>query len=194
MDHGRFLPARLRPGPEPWSWKRSPFPKTATASAGRFETGNGPTDGRGVFGDSYRLGYRGSLPANFRLVMEQSYRVASDPVYDAVLLTGPHTTPLPASLQAKNRVTYAADYPDLTILLQTNDGRGGWRFLSSDRSNRISIAPPSGPFLFLTVVDEVAAVTQGGGVDDDDGQVGHQKPPSTGRPERCQAVVPPVTE
>ncbi len=46
----------------------------------------------------------------------------------------------------------------------------------------------------LAVVDEVAAVSQGGGVDDDDGQVGHQKPPSTGRPERCQAVVPPVTE
>lgn len=142
MDHGRFLPGATPARAGTVVVEEVTFPVDSHGVSGAFQTGNGPTDSRGVFADSYRLGYRGSLPADFRLVMEQTYRVASDPVYDAVLLTGPHATPLPSSLQAKNRVTYAADYPDLTILLQTNDGRGGWRFLWSDRSNRISIAPP----------------------------------------------------
>ena len=48
----------------------------------------------------------------------------------------------------------------------------------------------------LAVVDEVAAVAQGGRLDRDDGEVvaAHRSPPSTGRPERAQAVVPPVTD
>jgi hypothetical protein len=142
MDHGRFL-AGAAPAPSGTRVVESvTYPEDNYGVSQAFRTGNGPTDGRGVFGDSYRLGSRVSLPADFRLVMEQTYRVASDPVYDAVLLAGPHTTPVQSSLQAKNRVTYEADYPNLKILLQTNDGRGGWRFLWSDRSSRVTIERP----------------------------------------------------
>jgi hypothetical protein len=142
MDHGRFLPGAAPARAGTLVVEAVTFPVDSHGVSGAFRTGNGPTDQRGVFGDSYRLGYRGSLPADFRLVMEQTYRVGSDPVYDAVQLAGPHTTPIQSTLQARNRVTYEADYPNLKILLQTNDGRGGWRFLWSDRSSQISIAPP----------------------------------------------------
>lgn len=142
MDHNRFLPGAAPAPAGTVVVEAVSFPVDTHGVSGAFQTGNGPTDGRGVFGDSYRLGYRGSLPADFRLVMEQSYRVGTDPVYDAVLLAAPHSTPVQPTLQAKNRVTYEADYPNLRILLQTNDGRGGWRYLWSDRSSQVSIARP----------------------------------------------------
>lgn len=144
MDHHRRLAGAV-PAPMGTVVSESvAFPEDPYNVQQAFAIGQGPTDRRGVFADSYRLGYRGSLPADFKLVMEQTYSVRSDAVFDAVLLARPGrpSGPPPATMQAKNRVTYEADYPNLRILLQSSDGAGGWRYQWSDSSTRVSIARP----------------------------------------------------
>src|SRR5215470_3297347 len=91
---------------------------------------------------------RNILPGDFRLVIEQTYAVRNEPVCDAVrLAAGPVPASPPPALHLRNRVTYEAEYPGFKILLQSSDGRGGWRCLWSDHSNRIRVEAPPPPSL-----------------------------------------------
>ena len=138
MDHGRSLAGAVPAPAGTIVIETVTFPVDTHGAQEAFRTGNGPTDRRGIFQDSYRFGFRGSLPADFRLVMEQTYRVSTDPVYDAVGLAAGGAPPS----VTKNQVAYEADYPNFKIILRTSDGRGGWRLLWSDRSDRVRIAAP----------------------------------------------------
>jgi len=113
-----------------------------------FRSGSGLTDRNGIFADVYTFDYRNILPGDFRLVIEQTYAVRNEPVCDAVrLAAGPVPASPPPTLHLRNRVTYEAEYPGFKILLQSSDGRGGWRCLWSDHSNRIRVEAPPPPSL-----------------------------------------------
>jgi hypothetical protein len=53
----------------------------------------------------------------------------------------------PEALRFKNRVTFEAEYPEFKVLLQTSDGREGWRYVWGDRTDAIRVDPPPRPVL-----------------------------------------------
>jgi hypothetical protein len=114
-----------------------------------FRSGTGSTDRVGVFADVYAFDYRDVLPGDFRLVMEQTYAVRGEPVCDAIRLAaaGRVSGRPTEALHLRNRVTYEADHPEFKVLLHTADGRGGWRLLWSNHSNRIRVEAPPRPSL-----------------------------------------------
>jgi hypothetical protein len=113
-----------------------------------FRHGPGVTDRTGIFQDNYLISYPRNLPFDFRFVFEQTYSVRSEAVLDASRLTA---TPRagPELQRFRNRVTFASEHPEFKVLLQTSDGRGGWRYVWGDRTGAIGVDPPPRPDLPL---------------------------------------------